>query len=192
MLDASPRTYVIIQNFTNSSLSLKQYTREVAMKPTMFVLTIAVAAFMMACNTTTPTGPLGDAVPSVQQVAKAAPNSNRIPLSGMLRDITYVGSYLTQVEISGYVDYTTVRLQGNLFDLHLVTNARLQDVRRDEPGIVVQTTENHQVTVSEEGVAFLETYHVLPGSNRVLYIQLQITQGTVEVADLWLDCPTCQ
>jgi hypothetical protein len=162
------------------------------MKFTMFVLAITVGTFITGCDTMTPAGPFAEAGSPLSQIAKAHPGDHQIPLSGRLRQITYVGNPLTPLEISGYVDYRMARLQGNRFDLQLMTNARLQDMSSDRDGIVVQATENHQVTVSEEGVAFMVTPHVLPGSRFVLYIQFQITQSTVEVADQWLDCPTCQ
>ncbi len=161
------------------------------MKSTMFVLAIAVAS-IIGCDTSTPTGPFAEATPSGTQIAKAHPGSNQIPLSGMLRDVTYPGSPLTSLALGGYVEYTMVHLGGNQFDVQLVTNARVRDVNTDGDWFSVQSTENHQVSVSEEGVVLLTTTHVVPGTSFALYLQFQITQGPIDVDDQWLDCPTCQ
>jgi hypothetical protein len=162
------------------------------MKSTIFVLAIAVAAFIIGCDASTPTGSLAEATSTVISIAKSHPGSNQIPLSGLLRDVTYPGSPLTNLAISGYVEYTMIRVRGSLFDLQLTTNARMHDINFDEDGFSVQSTENHQVNVSEEGALLLTTSHVVEGSRFVLYLQFQITQGSIEVADQWLDCPICQ
>ncbi|HCV43362.1 MAG TPA: hypothetical protein DGH68_07745, partial [Bacteroidetes bacterium] len=58
MLDAGPRTYVITQNRTHSSLSLKQYTTEVAMKTTMLVLNLLATILIVGCQDNSITDPI--------------------------------------------------------------------------------------------------------------------------------------
>lgn len=158
------------------------------MKPTMFVLTIAVAAFMIACNTTTPTGPFGNGLSAAHQIAKTHPGMTRIPLSGIPREPHPLSGLV--FEISGYVEYTMVRLpgSGNLFDIQLTTDARLRSEMLDEPDINVAGSNRWQISVSEEGVTFRDVSFLLPNreDRLALFITFQITQGSMEVADVAL------
>ena len=166
----------------------KQIFQEVAMKSTMFVLAVAAVALVGGCQDI-PTGPITANESIIHPSAKPFPTKHRLVLNGCPRQ-PYPWACLL-FHISGYIDYTMVRLprHENLFEVQFEPNAQLENQVFDQPAIDVIGNANFRVSVSEEGVAFYEARHLLPnrGDRLALFITFQITQGAMEVTDLALD-----
>ena len=158
------------------------------MKRSMYVLVIAIAAIIVGCQNA-PTDPASSPATLVGGLAKDSHHMVRIPLNGTPRE-PYPNSGLV-FDISGCVDYSMVRLagNGNLFSLRLVANARLTPRADDQAALILASSSDYVVSVSEEGVAFQGVRYVFPERNDrlALFITFQITQGNVEVADMLLD-----
>jgi len=158
------------------------------MKRLMFTLVVVIAVTILGCQNT-PTDPTVRSTAPGDGLSKAVHSLVRISLNGTPRE-PYPNSGLI-FTINGFLDYSMVRTAGtgNLFSLHLETNARLTPRADDQGALTLAFFSNHVVSVSEEGVTFQEVRYVFPerGDRLALFITFQITQGSVEVADMLLD-----
>lgn len=158
------------------------------MKRSISVLVIALSTIIVGCQNA-PTDPAVSSATSVDGLSKALYSMARLPLNGTPRE-PYPNSGLV-FDISGFVDYSMVRVSSNenLFNLHLAANARLKPRADNQAVLELFFSEDCLVEVSEEGVAFREVRYVFPerGDRLALFITFQITQGSVEVSDMLLD-----
>lgn len=158
------------------------------MKRSMVVLVIALTIVVVGCENA-PTGPAGSPAASVSGLTKAVNPLIRIPLNGTPRE-PYPNSGLAY-DVHGFVDYSLVRVagNGNLFNLHLAANARLTPRADDRSALILASSSDYVVSVSEEGVTFQEVCYVFPerGDRLAIFITFQITTDNVEVADMALD-----
>lgn len=199
MLDAGPRTYVITQNRTHSSLSLKQYTTEVAMKTTMLVLNLLATILIVGCQDNSITDPITAAASEGQQLSKPQP-VNSLALHAIVRE---PGNDLNSfVEITGVVAYQTILVPldpippNPQFAVILTLNADAE-VRSYNPRVPfspvwhVLGSSTEWVPVPESGNAFVTKSYKINGRSdgMLLKVKFQVTLTSVELSSMWLELP---
>jgi hypothetical protein len=196
MLDASQRAYVVTQNLTNSPLSLKQHTTEVAMKSTIFALSLLVAALIVGCQDSTITDPITATASEGTQLSKTQP-VHTLSLNAVLRE---PGNILNSfVEINGAVAYqaTVVALDPippnpqYAVRLNVTADAVLRPYNSNGPVWSISGSSEDWASIPESGIAFLTRRYQIEGRSdgMLLNLKFRITLSSVELNSMWLELP---
>lgn len=166
------------------------------MKSSTFVIAVLATVALLGCEEATLTDPPATTQdqhnlmqkPDVQ-TAKPAPRPEIIQFTTTVKDPTRGSGPF--IAIQGQVAYRMLQKErpGNNFELRLQVDAELTPTDKDVTSWRVYHQSIDLVSVSEEGVAWLNKVYRVGGAKDglLLGLRFQITQYSVEVAKIWLE-----